>query len=90
MSLPNTDFTPPNYRVARICKNCTYYSPTGSGIRGRYVGICKLQKVADPTATVRPSHGTCTCDAHIFKHHNKTINRLHNDYNAAIPDDREI
>jgi hypothetical protein len=90
MSLPNTEFTPPNYKVARICKNCFYYSPTGSGIRGRYIGICKLQTVADPEAHPRPSHGTCVCDAHVFKRHYKTIYKLHHDFNAAIPDDREM
>lgn len=89
MSLPNTDFTPPNYRIAKICRNCFYYSAAGTGERGRLKGTCRLPKVADPTAPARPTHGTCSCDAHIFKNKNH-VNKINHDYNTPLPDDREI
>ena len=86
MSLPNTEYMPPGYRIALICKNCVYYKPTKENVDGRFYGICRLELQATPTATPRPTHGTCTCDAHTIKLIGRNFHRLHNDYNAALPD----
>jgi hypothetical protein len=83
-------FQPPGYKIARVCKNCRFYRPRGSGRIGRYQGICLLEQVANPKASSRITHGTCTCDAHIFKTFGKILLGIHDDYNAAIPNDREI
>lgn len=89
--MENTDivFTPPNYRMARVCRNCIYYQANAHSLRGSYNGACKLPRVADPGADVRPTHGTTTCDAHIF-YKRQYINRISHDYNVPLPDDREM
>ena len=85
MSLPNTDYTPPGYQVARACGNCLYYRKVTVSH-----GTCRLETLANPTAPKRPTHLICTCDAHVFKNHSVTIHRIHHDLNAAIPDDRQL
>jgi hypothetical protein len=87
--LPNTEFTPPNYKINRVCLNCWYYSPRASGLRNRYKGCCHLEMVANKDAVGRPTYCTCTCDAHIFNNRS-TNQKINNDYNAPLPDDREI
>jgi hypothetical protein len=86
MSLPNIDYMPPGYRIALVCKNCIYYKPGNNGNRGRFYGTCNLELLSNPTATPRPTHGTCTCDAHTIKSIGRNFHRLHDDYNAALPD----
>jgi hypothetical protein len=90
MALPNTEYMPPSYRIALICKNCSLYKPVKSNLYGRYQGICKLETMSNPDATPRPTHGTCTCDAHIMKDQNRHFKKIQNDYNAAPPDQYTI
>lgn len=86
MLLPNTEFTPPGYRIERVCKNCHYYTPRGSGVRGRFFGECRLEQLSNPEAKPRPTHGTCTCDAHTIKTIGRNFHRIHDAYNAPWPE----
>lgn len=86
MSLPDTEYLPPNYRIALICKNCVYYKRRNNESGQTSHGWCHLESLSNPTAKPRPTHMTCTCDAHTIKGIGRNFHRLHDDYNAALPD----
>ena len=90
MSLPNTDFEPPGLTVARICKNCKFYTSQGSTVPEGWNGVCKLQQLVDKDAPPRPIHGTFRCDAHVFKTIGITVHRLCDKYNIKPPDQHEL
>jgi hypothetical protein len=84
------EFNPPGYRITKICKNCAYYRPLDSNMRASWHGFCFLEREIKPNAPVRPTHGMCVCDAHIYKNVERNINRLSAKYGVAIPEESAL
>lgn len=90
MSLPNTEFIPPGLTVARICKNCAFYHAEGPNVKEGWNGVCKLERMKDENAPYRPIHGSCRCDAHVFKKIGLTVHKLCEKYNVTPPNIYEL
>ncbi len=83
-------FTPPGYRLTKICKNCAYYKQLDSAKLNAWYGYCFLEREVNPTADARPTHGMCVCDAHVYKNVERNINRLSAKYGVSIPDETAL
>lgn len=86
MPLPNTEFSPPGLTVAKICKNCKFYNYSGIDAGLGWNGVCRLEQLKDSNTKPRPIHGTCACDAHVFKRIGVTVHKLCEKYNLTPPD----
>lgn len=79
----------PNFRIARCCLNCFYFSVTHrsekkiSPLRG--AGYCTINKVADPSAVLLKTHAMLVCDAHIWRNNGTFMPKVIDKYKVDPP-----
>lgn len=83
------EFTPPGFRITKVCMNCAFFTPRFDNQKSGN-GYCLLERQNKKDAPARPTHWVITCDAHIYKNVERTINRVSVKYGVAIPEETAL